>query len=185
MNDKAIPRPVRRGPYVPVFRPEGDVYEGVDTPSFLKGTFYPRWIVNDFSAVRYRGAWHLIGITHPEPPGMTDEFVYDPATVHEAEYQLFHASARGERFAELMRAGSFTEEPKILYPQMRPGERPDLWAPHALAFHDGIRIVYSPGEIRCADSTDFRSWQTGRVLFRGEDDFARDPFLYSIREPNS
>ncbi len=40
------------GEYVHIYKPKGDVYNGVDTESFKKGAYYEEWIPNDFSVLK-------------------------------------------------------------------------------------------------------------------------------------
>ncbi|MBQ8683908.1 MAG: family 43 glycosylhydrolase [Clostridia bacterium] len=173
-----IPRPRIEGEFVLIYRPGADVYKGPDSLCFRNGVAYDEWIPNDFSLLRVGDCWHMVGITHPRPAGLASDYDYDGATVHDGEFQLFHAEATGETFASLVYPESFAEREKILWPQDRPGEINEIWAPHLMQYAGGYRIIYSPHDIRAADSRDFVSWQPGRVLFRGEDATARDPFVY-------
>lgn len=176
---KRFPVPRIDGPYVPVYRPSGDVYDGVDTDNFRHGRYYEKWIPNDFSVVRYRGAWHLAGITHPCPPGFVSAYEHD-GNVHEAEFQLFHASAEGKSFEDVFREGAFRDEKKILYPAERPGERCEIWAPQLIELSGQIHVVYSPETMRHAVSDDFLHWTVLPPLFRCPGPYFRDPYVSRI-----
>ncbi len=173
-----IPRPVRVGEYIPVYQPQPDVYQGEPTQSFTPGQTYQRWIPNDFSILRDGNTWHMVGITHPQPTGFTDDFHYE-GNVHEAEFQLFHCTAEAENFGVLLRPGSFREGEKLLYPATRPGESKEIWAPHLLKREGKFEIVYSPGAMRVVATEDFVTFEMPRVLFRGKDGAARDPFIWA------
>ena len=173
MKKSRIPTPRVDGDYVRVFRPGPGVYEGPATGSFASRTLYDEWIPNDFTVLRTGGELHLFGITHPRPRGFVDDFNFGP-DVHEAEWQLFHCMAKGDPFRE----GAFQELPKILTPGERPGERPEIWAPHVTRWEGCYYMIYSPGEMRYAFSDDLLSWRPGGTLFVGESDDARDPFLF-------
>ena len=67
---------------------------------------------------------------------------------------------------------------KILYPPQRPGEKPELWAPHLMKYEGKYNVIYSPQEMRRVVSCDFESWEQAPVLFRCTDPAARDPFIY-------
>ena len=90
-----IPYHVVDGEYVTVYRPQRDIYRGEDTDYFQANTYYDSWTVNDFSIINDNGSWHIVGITHPTPPGFTDEYNLVP-NIHDAEHMLFHATAKGE-----------------------------------------------------------------------------------------
>lgn len=67
-----IPIPYRASEYVRVYAPQPDVYTGVQTAHFTPGERFERWICNDFSILRDGDDWHMVGITHPCPPGFAD-----------------------------------------------------------------------------------------------------------------
>jgi len=166
--------PKRIGDYIPVYRPKKDRYLGKDTEHFHYGEQYD-WICNDFSVLRDKNSWHIVGITHPKPPSFESAFHYDEDSIHEAEFQLFHCTAKAEDFSRLMHPDSFTEGKKLLYPAERPGERDELWAPHLMKRGNTYAIVYSPQQMRLASTKDFVSFETGTVLFHCKNPGARDP----------
>lgn len=104
-----IPIPYRASEYVRVYAPQPDVYTGVQTAHFTPGERFESWICNDFSILRDGDDWHMVGITHPCPPGFADAFRCNPESLHEAEYQLFHCRAHAGRFEELLRESSFAD----------------------------------------------------------------------------
>ena len=122
MKTKKYPIPEFDGEYVNIYQPKGDIYKGVETPSFETGNYYDEWITNDFSVIKDGDEWHIVGITHPRPKGFINEFNFDMSDVHEGEYQLFHCRAKGESFKEVFFENSFEDIDKILYPQQRSGE---------------------------------------------------------------
>lgn len=173
---KHIPAPRRVSEFKRIYTPSRSVYDGVDTAHFRHGETYD-WVANDFSVLRDGDEWHIVGITHPYPPFFESAFDFDPETVHEAEYQLFHATAPAKSFSELMRKDSFTDCEKILYPADRPGEEPEIWAPHLMKTGESFGIVYSPRVMRLASTSDFRTFETGNVLFTCDEPAARDPYI--------
>ena len=176
-KSKKIPYPVIDGEYVKIYTPSGDTYRGPDTKSFRNGKYYSEWLVNDFSVMKEGDGWHMVGITHPKPADFNGPFD-SGKDVHEAEYQLFHASAVGESFARIFSENSFSDREKILYPSERKGEQNEIWAPHLMKLDDKNAVLYSPGVMRLAKSEDFENWES-RVLFAGGNPVARDPYVYS------
>ena len=172
-----IPTPRRTGEYVNIYRPSADIYRGIKTDGFVPNEKYENWICNDFSVLYDNGEWHIVGITHPKPSGFTNAFDYDSKNIHEAEYQLFHCRASAERFSELMYPESFTDCEKLLYPADRPGERPEIWAPHLMKRDGRFEVIYSPGSMRSASTEDFVNFSR-RVLFECDFAFARDPYIF-------
>lgn len=157
--------------YVHVYRPKQDVYLGENTKSFCHGKTYD-WVVNDFTVVQKGGKVHLIGITHPKPPGFVDGYTFDAETLHEAEFQFFHAAgAPGENG---FLPDSFTELPKFAYPAQRPGEQNEAWAPNCVEKDGVFHLFYSPHGLRLATSEDLVSWRFHGTLFSG-DPMLRDP----------
>ena len=175
IKTEPIPIPYRASEYVRIYAPEPDIYRGVRTAHFEPGKLYENWICNDFSILRDGNDWHMVGITHPEPPDFDGAFGFDPDTIHEAEYQLFHCAATADNFGKLMKKSSFSDLPKILYPAERSGERPEIWAPQLMK-HGEFEIVYSPGSMRIARTKDFESYERG-VLFECDFPMARDPYI--------
>lgn len=174
--EKRIPRPIKDGEYIRIYCPLADVYKGPDTESFKNGTRYEVWLPNDFSVMRDGNTWHIVGITHPKPKGFCDSFNYT-GDIHEAEYQLFHAYAEGESFAQLLKEASFTDGEKILYPSERSGEQYEIWAPQLMKFGGKNSVIYSPGKIRMAQSETFEGFKS-RVLFECKSEYARDPYVF-------
>ncbi len=170
-----IPR--EDGKYIRIYKPQPDVYLGPDTLSFSNGKTYSDWITNDFSIINENGEWHITGITHPRPIGFYSAFDFRDETVHEAEYQLFHCTAKGESFKDLFYEDSFSDNEKILYPKQRNDGINEIWAPHLMKHDEKYKIIYSPGKIRCASSEDFKSWETNE-LFECEKPYGRDPYVY-------
>lgn len=178
MKTKKYPIPEFDGEYVNIYQPKGDIYRGVETPSFETGNYYDEWITNDFSVIKDGDEWHIVGITHPRPKGFINEFNFDMSDVHEGEYQLFHCRAKGESFKEVFFENSFEDIDKILYPQQRSGEKPELWAPHIMKYQGKYNVIYSPQEMRRVESTDFENWEKAPELFSCNDPEARDPYIY-------
>lgn len=172
-----IPAPRLNGEYVTIYHPQGDVYQGRETTHFTPGTHYETWVANDFSLIKHHDSYHMVGITHPKPPQFTDEFNPGEGNCHEAEEVLFHATAKGSTFADLLKDGAFTDQTKLLYPQERPDEIPFIHAPHLTKAPSGhIRMIYGPKYIRLAETDDFVNFER-RVLFT-DHATARDPFLF-------
>lgn len=142
--------PCIAGGYVNVYQPAGDVFPGPSAAPLEEGRHYDEWVVNDHCFVRdVQGRWHIFGITHPES-GLEN--------VHAGEYQSFHALAPTGKLKEVLRAGAWKDEPKILPPSERPGEIPENHAP-CVAFADGVyHMIYGPAPLRRATSTDLYHW---------------------------
>ncbi len=171
-SKKYVPFPVMKGNFTTVYRPKGDTYRGPDTQCFKSGTYYDSWTTNDFSILNDNGTWHIVGITHPTPPDFSDE------NVHNAEFMLFHATAKGKTMADVLQDDIFEDQPKILYPSEREGEINECHAPHILPDgQGGFNIYYGPKYMREANTKDFRTFNR-RVLFEDEDVTARDPFVF-------
>ena len=117
------------------------------------------------------------GITHPQPPRFVDAFDFDLGNVHEAENQLFHATFSGS-LRELYAGGAMEEQEKLLYPQERPGERPECWAPAVFPTAEGYGMLYSPEVMHYADSADLYRFTPRAALFSGCAGM-RDPFVFS------
>lgn len=105
MNCK-IPR--LAGEYIHVYTPAPDVFQGPDSKLFKAGERYEEWAPNDFSVVRGKDGWHLIGITHPRPPQFRHVMDRCP-DIHDAEWQLFHAFCRCETLREALHPGAFAD----------------------------------------------------------------------------
>ena len=164
-------KPFIIGDYTRVYKPSGDVYIGYDSLCFKAGTRYESWIPNDFTAVQTSdGRWHMIGITHPSPPDFIDGTHYNPATVHDAEWQLFHAVS-GDLLSE-----PFADEVKLLCAHQREGERRDIYAPHIVKRGSLYYMFYGPGPIRLAVSEDLYNWELKGAMFDCHVS-ARDPHI--------
>jgi beta-fructofuranosidase len=129
------------------------------------------WYVNDHTFVRDRaGAWHLIGITHPEP-----------AAPHQ-EIHLAHATAPSLH-------GPWTKQPFALTADPAHGETL-LWAPHVID-HDGRYWMFVCGGgpsmtgygIHLMVSDDLVAWErhpANPLLVDGYE--ARDPMVLRVGE---
>ena len=136
--------------YVNVYQPAGDIFPGPNAAELIAGKFYDDWVPNDHCLVRdEHGRWHAFGITHP---------LTDVANVHAGEHLLFHAMAPPGPFTEVLRAGSWQDQRKILPPSERPGEMPAIHAPWILNRNGLFHMVYGPTPIRYAVSNDLRNW---------------------------
>lgn len=160
--------------YRNVYSPGADVYRGINTPSFQSGAAYDHWIANDFTVIKGAdNCWHAYGIIHPKPPAFLDDFHFS-GDVHEAENQLFHCTFHGS-LEELYCGGHFTEQEKILYPQSRPGERPECWAPCIVSKDGSYYLFYTPETVRVAQTSDMYHFSCRpNGVFRG---------AYSLRDP--
>jgi len=179
IKERKIKKPVITSEYINIYKPQPDVYKCQDTKSFRKGKFYNDWIANDFTVIHEKGVWHIYGITHPRPDGFISDYEYgDDTDIHEAEYQLFHCTAKGESFAEVFKSNTFKDEEKVLPACERPDEKPEIWAPYVNRVGDEYFMIYSPGVIRYAKSKDLYHWEKGCNLFGTDDSDARDPYLF-------
>lgn len=175
---KRLKVPTLSGAYRPIYCPAPAVYRGPDTASFRGGERYAEWVVNDFSMLKGPdGCWHAIGITHPKPPRFTSAFDFDEQNVHEAESQLFHAVFRGS-LRELYTGGHMEEQEALLYPQERPGEAPECWAPAVFPCGNGYRMLYTPEAMKTAVSPDLYHWEPEGELFRTGNFWMRDPYVF-------
>ena len=130
------------------------------------------WHVNDHCFVKGPdGRWHMIGITHPDPPDHVTRGGY-----------LAHATAEG------LLAAPWAKHSFALRPNRQRGETV-LWAPHVIATGDRyFMFVCTGGDdpaafgISLAVSHDLWRWRRRPgVLFR--DGFqARDPMVLWIEE---
>ncbi|MHB1454084.1 MAG: glycoside hydrolase family protein [Saccharofermentanales bacterium] len=170
--------PFISGEYVNVYQPTADTYKGPDSICFKNSTFYEKWVANDFSMVKGPdNRWHMIGITHPSPDGFINGFEFDGRTLHDAEWQLFHSVGMHEELKDNLYKESFIDQSKILYPQDRPGEQNECWAPCVLRKDSKYHLFYSPKSMRLAVSPDLFHWDIMGTLFEGSP-MMRDPFIY-------
>jgi beta-fructofuranosidase len=161
-----------RSEYIPVYRPRPAVFSGPDSPSFQAGKLYEQWVPNDFAVIRGEDGWHILGITHPLPPGLT-ACGYDPATVHEAEWQLFHAVSATPNLRDSLTAGGFAQRDMALCPRDRPGEPKEIHAPIIWRVGSEYVMLYGPDPFRIAVSRDLYRWSPrGEVFGNG---YGRDP----------
>lgn len=159
--------PVLAGPYQPIYLPQPTRFAGPDGPTLRAGEIYDDWTPNDHTLVRGpEGLWHLFGITGPESP-----------VLHEAEWQGFHAVSPQSTLA-----GSgypWQEQPQVLTPAERPGERREFWAPYVYA-HQGTYFMYwGPEAMRYAVSDDLYHWEPQGAVFLQEG-ACRDPHVSCI-----
>lgn len=175
--DKAHKTPTISGEYVNVYVPTPDVFPGPDSLCFRAGQVYDEWIPNDFTVVKGPdNRWHALGITHPAPPDYRPPFEYNLATIHDGEWLLFHAASQEGTLKENLRADTWKDRSKVLYPAERPEEGYEIYAPHAIEVGGVYYMVYGPDPIRLACSKDLYRWKTKGKLFSGHPS-ARDPNL--------
>ena len=169
--------PAITGEYVPVYQPAADVFPGPDSALFHRGERYESWIPNDFTVIQGPDCrWHMVGITHPAPADFRSKDQFDPATLHDGEWQLFHAVTSPGTLADVLYKDSFRDVAKLLPPDARPGERRDIYAPHILEKNGLYWMFYGPGPIRLAVSGDLYDWSLRGPLFEDHDS-ARDPHI--------
>ncbi len=156
------------GEYVNVYRPGPDVFAGPSVEPLEAGRRYDEWVANDHCFVRdEQGHWHCFGITHPFS-GLKN--------VHAGEYQSFHALAPAGVLKDTLKAGAWTDQPKVLPPSQRPGEIPENHAP-CIVRADGVyHMLYGPAPLRHATSTDLYAWTPRGPL--ANPPITRDPNLF-------
>ena len=171
------PSPQIAGPYVRVYIPGEDIFPGPDSKHFRAGRSYAEWVPNDHAIVKGPDdCWHLFGITHPKPTGFKPP-AYDPATVHEAEWLLFHAVAPKGKLKECLTEGSWRDAPKVLSPLVRPAEIHECHTPFVIQ-KDGIyQMVYGPASFRLATSKNLYDWKPAGAMFSQEGS-SRDPSVF-------
>lgn len=175
-----IPIPKLDGEYVPIYKPKGAVYLGVDSPSFRHGEFYPTWLTNDFSIIKDKNdVWHAIGITHPMPPGYKNAFEFTCDDLHEQESQFFHTVFPG-KLSQLVQGERMKEEPTFFWASERPDECPECYAPAVFPDGDIYRMIYTPVCMKMAVSPDLYQWETKGKLFDSMKGnfWMRDPYVY-------
>ena len=173
--NKRIKIPQITSPYKRIYIPAPDTYKGIDTPSFKYGELHNEWIVNDFTFIKRGDTWHSFGITHPRPTEFMDDFNFS-GDVHEAEFQLFHAEWKGD-LESLYKSGQMTDRDKILYPQQRPNEPHNCWAPCITEKDGKYYLFYSPESMRLAVSDNLYDWEIFGTLFTGAN-MMRDPYVF-------
>lgn len=164
--------PKQANAYVWIYKPAGDIFFGPDTKHLKGGQWYNEWIPNDHTFVKdAKGKWHIIGITHP----LVET---DPLRegIHEGEFASFHAISSASNFKETLKEHHYSDLPKVLPPQERPGEPLANHAPYIVKKDGLYHMVYGPSHIRLAVSKDLSKWEPKGNLF-SESDGARDPSL--------
>ena len=160
--------PVQVGEWVNVYRPAGDVFAGPAAGPLEAGKRYDEWGVNDHCFVRdAQGRWHVFGITHPYS-GLEE--------VHAGEYQSFHALAPVGAMKDVLREGTWIDQPKVLPPSERPGEIQENHAPAIVRVGDEYRMIYGPAPLRLATSADLVTWTPRGPLANSI--ITRDPNLF-------
>ncbi len=159
--------PVIRRFFEPIYLPGPARFAGPDGPTLRAGEIYADWTPNDHTLVKGPDSrWHMFGITGPESP-----------ILHEAEWQGFHAVSPGATLADSF--SPWQEQPQVLTPAERPGERREFWAPFVYA-HDGTYYMFwGPEEMRCAVSTDLYRWTPRGAVFC-QQGACRDPHVSYI-----
>ena len=89
---------------------------------------------------------------------------------------MFHAEWNGE-LSKLYKSGEMTDREKILYPQQRPEEPNNCWAPCIVEKGGKYYLFYSPGSMRLAVSDDLYNWEIAGTLFTGSA-MMRDPYIF-------
>lgn len=137
-----------------------------------------RWYFNDHTFVHGRGAWHLYGITHPEPGAPLDETIFG------------HATARS------LTQSPWVKEPHALAATRAdtgPGEKGEnhIWAPHVVEDAGTYYMFYAGGvvgdgateryKIQLATSRDLFTWTRHPANPLFEDGFeGRDPMVLRV-----
>lgn len=158
------------GELVQIYAPQGDTFSGPDTQDLKAGTYYPSWQPNDHCFVNGPDhRWHAFGITHPESlPGQRR---------HQGEYALFHAVSPGETVESSLKPCGWSDKPKVLAPDQRPGENINCHAPTIVRDQGLYKMIYGPCPFRLAVSEDLYSWTPkGPVGIREKS--GRDPSLF-------
>jgi len=163
-----LPLPRIASEYITIYLPAADRFAGPDTSELKAGRRYAVWVPNDHTFIkRPDGRWNLFGITHP----LTSP---TPQTIHEGEFQAFHARAPAGELKDVLATGAWKDLPKVLLASERPGENPAFYAPDVIQYGDLYYMFYGPDPIRLATSRDLQSWTPQGPLFSDEPS-ARDP----------
>lgn len=173
--------PRQANEFVWVYKPNGDHFFGPDTENLKEGQWYDEWVPNDHTLVKGDdGKWHIFGITHPlvETDPLQDG-------IHEGEYASFHAISSGISFKETLKEHHYTDLPKVLPPNERPGEVLANHAPYIVKKNGLYHMVYGHSPIRSAVSSDLSQWEPKGNLFP-EIDGTKDPGILfnDARDPN-
>ena len=138
------------GPYVHIYKPDGDVFPGPDVAGLRAGQYYAEWVPNDHCFIKSPdGCWHVFGITHPRT-------TFDQ--VHAGENLSFHAAAPQGDLRDALREGAWRDLPKVLPPAERPGEIPANHAPYIVRKDGAYHMIYGPAPLRRAVSKDLYEW---------------------------
>ena len=169
--------------YTHIYAPSADIFP-CDSAYFTAGTTYENWVPNDFTVVQSAdNAWHMIGITHPAPSDFVSHSDYNPASIHDGEWLLFHAVSKSKsaNLTDVITPHSFTDAAKLLPPSDREGEEKNIYAPHIICREGEYRMFYGPGPIRSAVSTDLYNWTTLGAQFHGHGS-DRDPHILPYKD---
>jgi beta-fructofuranosidase len=167
-SQRALQLPRIAGKYTTIYCPAADRFPGPDTSELKAGRRYAVWVPNDHTFIKGPdGRWNLFGITHP----LTSP---TPKTIHEGEFQSFHALAPAGELKEVLATGAWKDLPKVLRASDRPGENPAFYAPDVIQRGALYYMFYGPDPIRLATSPDLQSWTPLGPLFSDEPS-ARDP----------
>jgi beta-fructofuranosidase len=158
------------GEYINVYKPAGGVFPGPSAGQLKADRHYGKWVANDHCFVKDgQGRWHVFGITHPES---------DLENVHAGEYQLFHALAPKGSLRNVLREGSWKDQPKVLTANQRQGEMPEIHAPFIVQDNGIYHMIYGPSPLRRATSTNLYDWTPCGPLANSL--VTRDPHLFLL-----
>jgi len=154
---KEIRIPAISGEYVHIYKPKGDIYNGPNSNELKQGKYYKTWIPNDHCFIKDdRDFWHLFGITHPKT---------SISAIHEGEVMSFHAIAPQGAFKQTLKKRNWKDIPKVLTPDKRPGDLPDLYAPTCLKKSGTYHLIWGPtAPLRYATSKDLYNWNYQGML---------------------
>lgn len=162
--------PKQANEFVWVYQPAGDHFFGPDTKRLKQGEWYDDWVPNDHTFVKgENGKWHIFGITHP----LVETSPLNVG-IHEGEYASFHAVSSSSNFKETLNEHHYSDLPKVLTPNDRPGEPLSNHAPYIIVKDGLYHMIYGPSPIRLAVSSDLLKWELKGELF-SDPDGARDP----------
>jgi sucrose-6-phosphate hydrolase SacC (GH32 family) len=100
----------------------------------------------------------------------------EPGSVHDGEWLAFHAKAPQGALEKFQVDSTWQDCPKVLPPERRPDERPELYAPFVVEKEGLYHMFYGPEQIRLAISQDLDHWTPmGSVFRHGRS--ARDPSI--------
>lgn len=160
--------PTQANDYIWIYKPAGDTFPGPTSEQLQAGMWYENWVPNDHTFVKNEsGEWHIFGITHPET---------STQSIHDGEFLSFHAVSSSGTFKETLIEFHYSDLPKILPPEDRPGERLENHAPYIIKKDTLFYMIYGPSPFRLAVSMDLSNWETKGELF-SEEGGSRDPNL--------